>query len=67
MLQKSWKTTGAGLASLVTLIATTAKQLLDGDVSTNPDWNLVLPLIFTSIVGLFARDKNVTSEQQGAK
>jgi hypothetical protein len=67
MLTRSWKTTGAGLAGLVTLIATTVKQLLDGDPTTNPDWNVVIPLVFTSIIGLFARDKNVTSEQQGVK
>lgn len=67
MLSKSWKTTGLGIAGLVSLISITAKQLLDGDATTNPDWNSTLPILFSSLIGLFARDKDVSSEQQGVK
>ena len=64
----SWKTTTAGVGALIALIGTTLNQLFDGNPATNPDWNLVLPLIFTSLVGIFARDNTVTSAQvQAAK
>ncbi len=63
---KSWKTSLAGVGALLTTVGTTLNQLFDGNAATNPDWNLVLPLVCTSLIGLFARDNNVTSEQAGA-
>lgn len=64
---KSWKTTAAGLGTIMTTIGTVLNQIMDGNPATNPDWNLVLPLLFTGCIGLFARDNNVTSEQANAK
>jgi hypothetical protein len=64
---KSWKTTAAGVGALVTVAGTTLNQLLDGNPATNPDWNVVLPVLFTGLIGLFARDNNVSSEQAGVK
>lgn len=63
---KSWKTTSAGVAGLITLIASTLTQLTDGNPATNPDWNIVVPMAFTSLIGIFARDNGVSSEQVGA-
>jgi hypothetical protein len=63
---KSWKTTAAGIGGLMTAIGSALNQLFDGNPATNPDWNLLLPIIFTSLIGIFARDNNVTSEQAGA-
>lgn len=63
---KSWKTSAAGWGALLTTIGTTLNQLFDGNPSTNPDWNYVLPLVFASLTGIFARDNNVTSEQANA-
>lgn len=63
---KSWKTTTAGVGALLTVIGTALNQMFDGDPATNPDWNLLLPIIITSLIGIFARDNNVTSEQVGA-
>ena len=63
---KSWKTTAAGLGGLMSIIAATLTQLTDNNPTTNPDWNLVVPLIFTSLIGIFARDNGVTSEQVNA-
>jgi hypothetical protein len=60
---KSWKTTAAGAGTILTVVGTTLNQLTDGSPATNPDWNYVLPLLFTGFIGLFARDNNVTSEQ----
>jgi hypothetical protein len=63
---KSWKTTAAGVGGLMTTIGSVLNQLFDGNPATNPDWNLVLPIIFTSLIGIFARDNGVSSEQVGA-
>lgn len=63
---KSWKTTVAGVGGLMSIIAATLTQLTDNDPATNPDWNLIVPLVFTSLIGIFARDNNVTSEQVAA-
>ncbi len=65
-MNKSWKTTSAAIGGLIVLIGTVIKQLSDGDPSTNPDWNVVIPLAITSLVGIFARDNDKTSEQVGA-
>jgi len=63
---KSGKTTLAGLGTIVATIGTTLNQLFDQNPSTNPDWNFVLPLVLSGLIGLFARDNGVTSEQAGA-
>jgi hypothetical protein len=64
---KSWKTTAAGAGTIIATLGTTLNQLFDGNPATNPDWNMVLPLLFTGCIGLFARDNNVSSEQVGVK
>lgn len=63
---KSWKTTAAGVGGLMTTLGSILNQLFDGNPATNPDWNLVLPILMTSLIGLFARDNGVSSEQAGA-
>lgn len=60
---KSWKTTAAGIGTILATAGTVLNQLTDGNAATNPDWNYVLPLIFSGLVGLFARDNKVTSEE----
>ncbi len=63
---KSWKTTVAGVGGLLTALGSILNQLFDGNPATNPDWNVMLPVLFASIIGIFARDNNVTSEQANA-
>jgi len=63
---KSWKTTAAGVGGLIATIGSILNQVFDGNPATNPDWNLVLPILLTSFIGIFARDNNVTSEQANA-
>lgn len=62
---KSWKTTAAGVGGLMAVIGSTLNQLLDGNPATNPDWNLALPIFFTSLIGIFARDNGVSSVDVG--
>jgi hypothetical protein len=63
---RSWKTSAAGLGAILATLATAFSQMWDNDPQTNPDWNIVLPLLFAGLTGIFARDNKVTSEQAGA-
>ena len=56
MKSRSWKTTSAGIGVLLSTLGTTLNQLTDGNPVTNPDWNVVIPLLFTGLIGLFASD-----------
>lgn len=55
-LNSSWKTTLWGSGGLVTIVVVTAGQLLDNDPNTNPEWHLVLPVIFALIGNMFSKD-----------
>lgn len=63
----SWKTASAGAGGIIALIAGTINKLTDNDPTTVVDWNTVIPLLFACVIGLFSRDKNVSSEQEGIK
>lgn len=67
MFKGSWRTTSVGIAGLLALIGGAAKLVLDGDPSTNPDWNAVIPAGLALIGSLVARDNKVSSEEAGAK
>lgn len=62
----SWKTTTAGLAAVLAVVADTLAKLTDNDSMTNPDWNLVVAFIASAAIGLFARDNDKSSESVGA-
>ncbi len=64
---KSWKTTTAAIAAMVAVIGTALNAQFDTDPATVPDWGLTVSVVLASIIGLFARDNNVTSEQAGLK
>ncbi len=64
---KSWKTTIVGLMTMITLSWAQIALLLDNDVATNPDWNIVVGAVFAFVLGLLARDNDVDSESAGAK
>jgi len=63
----SWKTTSAGLASIMSGLGQILWAILDGNPQTNPDWNTSIPLILTGLGLLFARDNDKSSEDVGAK
>jgi hypothetical protein len=68
ILQKrSWKTTGAGLAAIMTVVGAALTQLTDGNPATNPDWSIVLPAVASGFGLMFARDNDKSSEEVGAQ
>jgi len=57
----SWKTTLFGTGGLLTVVAINVGLLLDGNPNTNPEWHLVLPVVFALIGNLFSKDFNVSN------
>ena len=66
-MNKSWKTTSGGVATIIVALGGAVKMLTDGDAVTNPDWNAVIAAVVAGATLVFARDNNVTSENAGAK
>jgi hypothetical protein len=64
---KSWKTTAAGIAAILGVIFPAIAAALDANPATDPNWAMVIPAVITAAGLLFARDANVSSEQQGLK
>lgn len=62
----SWKTTTAGLAAVLAVVADALTKLSDADPATNPDWNIVVAVVASAAIGLFARDNDKSSESVGA-
>ena len=65
-MKKSWKTSLAGILVILASVFTAASAMLDDDPSTNPNFEQVVGTILGAGL-LNARDKNVSSEQQGIK
>ena len=61
----NWKTTGAALGALLTVLGPALSALTDGDAATNPDWNVVIPVVVMSLGVLFSRDQDKSSEASG--
>ena len=64
---KSWKTTTAGIAAGLAIIATNLVALLDNDPATVFSIEAVFAALGVMGIGIFARDNNVSSESVGAK
>lgn len=65
-MKKSWRTTTAALLGIVSMIALAVKAMIDGDPSTSPQLEVVIPAVIGQIGLIFARDNVVSSEQAGA-
>jgi len=73
----SKKTTFAGIALVIGMILVALASLFDGNSATNPEWaNLINALkdigwisagLAGSLIGLFARDNDKSSEDVGLK
>lgn len=67
-MKKSWKTTLAGVLAIVGAgISMIATPLLDGNPDTAALITEFLSIAAAGLVGLFARDNDVSSEEAGAK
>lgn len=65
---KSWKTTLAGLMTLLSALFTLVLiPMTDNDPGTAPNWAAFLPITLTGFTGLFARDSDKSSEDMGIK
>jgi hypothetical protein len=63
----SWKTTTYGVIAIVVAILGAVQAMLDGNPATNPNWETTIAAIMAGMGLINARDKKVTSEQQGLK
>lgn len=66
-LVASPRTTWAGILQFLTVLSTQLYYVFDTDLSTNPDYNLLIMSVITLIGLIFARDNATTSENAGAK
>ena len=65
-MKGSWKTTAAGVAAGVGIIAAQVSYLLDADPATVFSIEAVFAALGMIGIGFFARDNNVSSEKAGA-
>jgi hypothetical protein len=64
---KSWKTTVAGIAAILTAGGAALTAISDGNPATEPDYAALIAACIAGLGLLFARDNGVTSEDAGAK
>lgn len=64
---KSWRTTAAGVAAAVAVIAGCLAAQLDADPATVPDWSAAIGVVIAALGLAAARDHGVTSEAAGAR
>ena len=67
MNKKQLPVTSMGWGAIISMVALAVQQLTDGDPSTQPDWNLIIPNLFLAAGVIFSRAKKATSEDVGAK
>jgi len=67
LIPASWRTTAFGVIAGLTVILTQVGYFFDGKEETVADWNKIVEGLGLVGIGLMARDKNVTSEQEGLK
>jgi hypothetical protein len=63
----SWRTTAAAVSGLLVLVFTALGALIDGDPTTQPDWNPIFVMAAPLVGLIFARDNKVSSKEAGAE
>jgi hypothetical protein len=66
-MNKSWRTSVAGLGAIFVSVGAALTAMFDNDPLTNPEWGVVIAAIIAGVGLLSARDNKVSSEQAGAK
>ncbi len=66
-MKKSWKTTAAGLITMIIAALPAVDSMANGKQLTENEKLIIGGLIAAGVQGFFARDNNVTSEDAGAK
>ena len=64
-MKHSWRTTVAGILTILGALASAGKALVDNDPATNPDWMLISTAVATGWGLITARDAKVSSEAMG--
>jgi hypothetical protein len=66
-MKKSWKTSLAGLSTIIIAAIPAILSLINGQQLTDTEKMTIGALVAAGVQGLVARDNNVTSEDAGAK
>lgn len=64
---KSWKTTLAGVGTILTAVGVALKAVFDGDPATSVNFEATITAITAGVGLILARDNSVSSEQAGVK
>lgn len=59
---RSWKTTGAGIASILVAVGSAVSALTDNDPATTVDWGALSAALVAGIGLIFARDNDKSSK-----
>lgn len=66
-MKGSWKTSVAGVATIIAALATAVSAMFDSDPNTVPEWGLLIGMLFGGAGLMLARDNDKSSEAVGAK
>lgn len=61
-MKKSWKTTAAGVGAILVAGGALLQALFDGNPATEPDYAALVAAVMAGLVGIFARDNGVSTE-----
>jgi len=57
-MTKNWKTTGLGVAAIMTAAGAALTALTDGNDATVPDWGALIAAVIAGVGLIFAKDSD---------